>query len=69
MGFRLKAFAAACAALWCATAAAETLPVSGVYPAGSDDAASLGTIAIEGSQIILGPPLMFTKQNIDQFDF
>ncbi len=29
----------------------------------------LGTIAIEGSQIILGPPLMFTKQNIDQFDF
>ena len=29
----------------------------------------LGTIAIDGSQIILGPPLMFTKQNIDQFDF
>ena len=29
----------------------------------------LGTIQIRGSEIILGPPLMFTKANIDQFDF
>ena len=25
--------------------------------------------SIDGSQIILGPPLMFTKQNVDLFDF
>ena len=29
----------------------------------------LGTIQIRGSEIILGPPLKFTKANIDQFDF
>jgi rhamnose transport system permease protein len=29
----------------------------------------LGTIQIRGSEIILGPPLMFTRANIDQFDF
>ena len=29
----------------------------------------LGTIQIRGSEIILGPPLMFTKSNIDKFDF
>jgi rhamnose transport system substrate-binding protein len=29
----------------------------------------LGTIQIRGSEIILGPPLMFTKGNIDKFDF
>jgi hypothetical protein len=34
-------------ALCAAPAAAETLPVSGVYPAGNDTAASLSTIAIE----------------------
>lgn len=29
----------------------------------------LGTIQLRGSEIILGPPLKFTKANIDQFDF
>ena len=29
----------------------------------------LGTLEIQGSQIILGAPLKFTKANIDQFDF
>ena len=29
----------------------------------------LGAIQIRGSEIILGPPLMFTKANIDRFDF
>ena len=29
----------------------------------------LGAIQIRGSEIILGPPLKFTKANIDQFDF
>ena len=33
------------------------------------DGGPLGAIAIDGSQIILGPPLMFTKRNIDEFDF
>jgi rhamnose transport system permease protein len=29
----------------------------------------LGTLQVRGSEIILGPPLKFTKANIDQFDF
>jgi len=29
----------------------------------------LGAIQLRGSEIILGPPLMFTKANIDKFDF
>jgi ABC-type sugar transport system substrate-binding protein len=29
----------------------------------------LGAIEIRGTEIILGPPLMFTKANIDKFDF
>ena len=32
-------------------------------------AGRLGTAQIRGSEIILGPPLKFTKANIDQFDF
>jgi rhamnose transport system substrate-binding protein len=32
-------------------------------------AGRLGTIAIRGSEIILGPPLKFTKENIDRFNF
>jgi rhamnose transport system substrate-binding protein len=35
----------------------------------SVEAGRLGTIAIRGSEIILGPPLLFTKANIDKFDF
>ena len=29
----------------------------------------LGTVQIRGSELILGPPLRFTRQNIDQYDF
>ena len=43
----LKRVVAACAALCAAAAGAETLPVGGVYPAGSDAAAALGSIAVE----------------------
>jgi rhamnose transport system permease protein len=33
------------------------------------DAGRLGTIDIRGSEIVLGPPLLFNKGNIDRFDF
>ena len=41
---------------------------------GTDGATSLtagrlGKIEIRGSEIILGPPLKFTKENIDRFNF
>ena len=35
----------------------------------SIDAGRLGTIAIRGTEVILGPPLLFTKENIDKFNF
>ena len=35
----------------------------------SMQAGRLGTVQIRGSEIVLGPPLKFTKGNIDQFDF
>ena len=35
----------------------------------SMQAGRLGQVQIRGSEIILGPPLKFTKANIDQFDF
>ena len=37
--------------------------------AGSLEAGRLGVVQIRGSEIILGPPLKFTRANIDQFDF
>ncbi|MDE3196032.1 MAG: substrate-binding domain-containing protein [Acidobacteriota bacterium] len=37
--------------------------------AASMDAGRLGKITIEGDQIILGKPLVFTKANIDKYDF
>jgi rhamnose transport system substrate-binding protein len=35
----------------------------------SIEAGRLGTLEIRGSEIILGAPLMFTRNNIDKFDF
>jgi rhamnose transport system substrate-binding protein len=35
----------------------------------SVQAGRLGTIEIRGSEIILGPPLLFNKENIDRYDF
>ena len=35
----------------------------------SIDAGRLGTVTIRGSEVILGPPLLFTKENIDKFNF
>lgn len=37
----------AAAALWSISGAAETLPISGIYPAGSDSAAAMEVIAVE----------------------
>jgi rhamnose transport system substrate-binding protein len=33
------------------------------------DAGRLGNIKIQGTQILLGPPIRFTKENVSQFDF
>jgi BirA family transcriptional regulator, biotin operon repressor / biotin---[acetyl-CoA-carboxylase] ligase len=40
-------------------------------PAGATSLAAgrLGTVQIRGSEIVLGAPVMFTKSNIDKFDF
>ncbi len=35
----------------------------------SFDAGKLGSVKVEGDNIILGTPFVFTKDNIDQFDF
>jgi hypothetical protein len=35
----------------------------------SFDSGRLGSMSIEGSQIILGKPIIFRKDNIDQFGF
>jgi rhamnose transport system permease protein len=32
-------------------------------------AGSLGRVEIQGTQIILGPPLLINRGNVDQFDF
>ena len=50
-------------------AAAQLLRGSLVPGAATMDAGRLGRIDIRGTDIILGPPLRFTKQNIDQYDF
>jgi rhamnose transport system substrate-binding protein len=48
-----------------ALAAAGKLDAS----AGSIDAGRLGTVKLRGTEIVLGPPLLFNKANIDQYDF
>ena len=43
----------------------------GTFPLGSAtfDAGPLGTLQIVGSEIILGAPMIFRKDNIDAFNF
>jgi rhamnose transport system permease protein len=48
-----------------ALAAAEQL----VAGASTVQAGRLGSIEVRGSELILGPPLLFNKSNIDRFDF
>jgi hypothetical protein len=33
------------------------------------DAGRLGSLTVAGDQVLLGRPFVFTKENIDQFDF
>jgi hypothetical protein len=33
------------------------------------DAGKLGTVEVKGDQVMLGVPFVFTRNNIDQFDF
>ena len=53
------------------TVSAAALAVDGKVAPGAQSvqAGRLGTIGIRGSEIVLGPPLLFNKGNIDRFDF
>ena len=53
------------------TVYAGALAADQKLPAGTRaiEAGRLGAISIRGSEIVLGPPLLFNKENIDRFDF
>jgi rhamnose transport system substrate-binding protein/rhamnose transport system permease protein len=53
------------------TVLAASLVAQNKIPAGTQslDAGRLGKIQIRGTEIVLGAPTMFTKANIDKFDF
>lgn len=52
--------------VYAAAMAAEAKLTAGVA---SLQAGRLGTVTVRGSEIVLGPPLLFDKSNIDRFDF
>ena len=53
------------------TVYAGALTAQGQIPAGAEsiEAGRLGRIEIRNSEVILGVPMLFTKRNIDQYDF
>ena len=53
------------------TVYASALLVQNKIPSGvnSIQAGRLGKLEVRGSEIVLGPPLIINKANIDQFDF
>jgi rhamnose transport system substrate-binding protein len=52
--------------VYAAAMAAEAKLAAGVQ---SLQAGRLGAVTVRGSEIVLGPPLLFDKHNIDRFDF
>jgi rhamnose transport system substrate-binding protein len=52
--------------VYAAALAADAKLGAGVQPV---QAGRLGVVAVRGSEIVLGPPLLFDKNNIDRFDF
>jgi len=54
-----------------ATVYAADLVAEHKIPAGatSIEAGRLGQLKIDGTQIILGPPLVINQKNVDQLDF
>jgi ABC-type sugar transport system substrate-binding protein len=55
---------------YAATYVARALADGTLKPGDTEVAAGkLGKLQINGSEILLGPPFIFTKDNIDQFDF
>ena len=52
--------------VYAAALAADAKLAAGVQ---SLQAGRLGEVAVRGSEIVLGPPLLFDKHNIDRFDF
>ena len=51
------------------TAAAARRKANSKSGATSFKAGRLGEMKVEGDNIVLGKPFVFTKENIDQFDF
>jgi ABC-type sugar transport system substrate-binding protein len=51
------------------TVYAAKLLAEGALSEGTIDAGRLGEIEVKGSEVLLGNPLIFDKENIDQFDF
>ncbi|SHH42686.1 autoinducer 2 ABC transporter substrate-binding protein [Clostridium grantii] len=43
--------------------------ISGNKPHDGDEFASIGKIQVKGTEVIMGIPLDFTKENVDDFDF
>jgi len=48
---------------------AAKLLYEGKLAPGTIEAGRLGTIAVNEDEVLLGPPLIFTKENIDDFNF
>jgi hypothetical protein len=50
--------------------AAKAMQNGGLYPGAANiSAGRLGNIEVRNDNVMLGAPFIFTKQNIDQFDF
>lgn len=41
----------------------------GIYPYDKQEIAGVGKIQLLGEMVIMGEPIDFTKENVDQYDF